>query len=231
MKRIDITGFNVTIGEILSGKKTDTYLRPISLSFDDTGKRHGICVYMFESVMISATFVHDSPIGPATFIYDAIKKREECEYVNGVLHGHMYVYSYDEIEKIYTFDHGVVTNIAIFSGNRKEEFGVDANGLRHGIFVITENDTILERITYKHGCLHGLCTIFDKNGNKKDHAFFYKDKIMDVDCESLTEKDMMYIEISGRAPAHCAKRINTTSSLAFSIRLLESAVFKIYGLT
>ena len=75
------------------------------------------------------------------------------------------------------------------------------NGKHHGEYKSYHINGELEiHCFYQNSCLHGEYNSYYYNGKTNFATFFYQGKDLNVDLNSLTEKDKAYIMLSGRLP-------------------------------
>ncbi len=75
------------------------------------------------------------------------------------------------------------------------------NNKLHGEYKLTSiTGQLLEHTFYQNGKLHGGRRIFCRNGDKRRATFYYQGIDLHVDPDTLTEKDKVYIIMSGRLP-------------------------------
>ena len=75
------------------------------------------------------------------------------------------------------------------------------HGLRNGTYKkYYENGVMWVHTTYCHGLIHGEYTTYEETGLIGHATFFFQDKNLKVDPDTLTEKDKVYIMMSGRLP-------------------------------
>ena len=75
------------------------------------------------------------------------------------------------------------------------------NDKRHGEYKDYHyNGQLWEHSFYQNGKLHGEHKSYRINGQLKYASFFYQDKDLNVNPDTLTEKDKTYILLSGRLP-------------------------------
>ncbi len=63
-----------------------------------------------------------------------------------------------------------------------------------------DNDKLKYHRKYKNGFLHGECYSYDMAGNIESAVIFYHGKILYADPRDLSEKDKLYVMMSGRLP-------------------------------
>ncbi len=75
------------------------------------------------------------------------------------------------------------------------------NGNRHGEYKsFYGNGRKFEHIFFQNGNIHGEYKAYHDNGIILRETFFYQGKDLNVDPDTLTEKDKIYIMMSGRLP-------------------------------
>ncbi len=63
-----------------------------------------------------------------------------------------------------------------------------------------ENGQLSEHSNFKNGRLHGECRTYDEDGLVNYATFYFQGKDLKVNPDSLSEKDKVYIMMSGRLP-------------------------------
>ncbi len=75
------------------------------------------------------------------------------------------------------------------------------DGERHGEYKsYYDNGNPLVHTVCKNGYRHGRYTRFEKNGDIELHTFFYFGENLHINPDTLTEKDILFIMMTGRLP-------------------------------
>ncbi len=75
------------------------------------------------------------------------------------------------------------------------------NGNRHGKYIsYYDNGVLCCHTSYQNGELHGECRTFFMNALPDFSTFYFQGINLDINPDTLTERDKAYIMLSGRLP-------------------------------